>query len=107
MGSDQQPPVHRELVRRILEGDGRASPEWRRAAFHNSGPDEDGIGALVDKVATRPTQVTDDDFRTATRAGLTDDQLWELVICAAVGQSTRQYEAARAALSAAIEERRS
>ena len=37
----------------------------------------------------------------ATQAGFTDDQLFELVICAAVGQSTRQYEAALTALAGA------
>jgi alkylhydroperoxidase family enzyme len=54
---------------------------------------------LLDKVATRPAQVTDADFATAMDAGFTDDQLFELVICAAVGQSTRQYEAGLAALA--------
>ena len=34
-------------------------------------------------------------------AGFTEDQLFELVICAAVGQSTRQYEAGLAALAEA------
>ena len=36
-------------------------------------------------------------------AGFTDDQLFELVICAAVGQSTRQYEAGLAALAEATD----
>jgi alkylhydroperoxidase family enzyme len=45
---------------------------------------------LLDEVATRPAQVTDADFATASRAGFTDDQLFELAICAAVGRSTRQ-----------------
>jgi alkylhydroperoxidase family enzyme len=57
---------------------------------------------LLDKVATKSAQVTDADFATATEAGFTDDQLFELVICAAVGQSTRQYETGLAALAEAI-----
>jgi alkylhydroperoxidase family enzyme len=56
---------------------------------------------LLDKVATRSAQVTDADFATAKEAGFTDDQLFELVICSAVGESTRQYEAGLAALAEA------
>ena len=56
---------------------------------------------MVDKVATKPAQVTDADFAAAMEAGFTDDQLFELVVCAAVGQATRQYEAGLAALAEA------
>jgi alkylhydroperoxidase family enzyme len=51
---------------------------------------------------TKSAQVTDADFATAMEAGFTDDQLFELVICAAVGRSTRQYDAGLAALAEAI-----
>lgn len=54
---------------------------------------------LVDKVAVKSAQVTDADFAAASEAGFTDDQLFELVICAAVGESTRQYEAGLAAVA--------
>jgi hypothetical protein len=60
------------------------------------------VRPLLDKVATRSAEVTDADFATAAEAGFTDDQLFELVICAAVGQSTRQYEAGLAALAEAL-----
>jgi alkylhydroperoxidase family enzyme len=56
---------------------------------------------LLDKVATDSAQVTDADFAAASAAGFSDDQLFELVICAAVGESTRQYEAGLAALAEA------
>jgi alkylhydroperoxidase family enzyme len=93
-------PIHHDLVERILHGDGEAPAEWRRAAYDNSGPDNE-VRELVGKVATHPTRVVDEDFIAAGRAGLTDDQIWELIICAAVGQSSRQYDAALAALQAA------
>ena len=35
-------------------------------------------------------------------SGLTEDQIFELVVCAAVGQATRQYESALEALAAAV-----
>jgi alkylhydroperoxidase family enzyme len=56
----------------------------------------------VGKVATRPTQVTDADFAAARAAGVSDDELFELVICAAVGQSARLYDAGLEALAEAV-----
>jgi alkylhydroperoxidase family enzyme len=87
------------LVKRILEGDGKASPTQRRAAFNNSSLPEP-LGALVDKVARHAYRVTDEDITTARASGLTEDQLFEIVVCTAVGQATRQYDTALAALEA-------
>jgi hypothetical protein len=36
-------------------------------------------------------------------SGLSEDQIFEIVVCAAVGQATRQYDTAFAALEAATE----
>ncbi len=88
------------LTKRILEGTGKASPSERRAAFHNSGLAEPA-GALVDKVAKHPCRVTDHDIAAASAAGLSEDQVFEIVVCAAIGQATRQYDTALAALEAA------
>jgi len=94
---DKKRAAYRALVDRILNGAGRSSPEQRARAFAGShiGPHLD---ALIDKVATTPAQVTDADFAAAQAAGFSEDQLFELVICAAVGQSDRLYEAGLAAL---------
>ncbi|MDO9020897.1 MAG: hypothetical protein Q8S73_32275 [Deltaproteobacteria bacterium] len=88
------------LVTRILEGDGRASPAQRRAAFAREGLDEP-LQTLVRKVAEHAHRVTDADVAAARAAGLSEDQVFELVVCAAVGQASRQYDAALAALRAA------
>jgi hypothetical protein len=45
--------------------------------------------------------VTDADIGTLRKAGLSEDQIYEIVVCAAIGQATRQYQNALAALSAA------
>lgn len=87
-------------MERILRGPGQAPADLRARAFDNSKLAEP-LSLLLDKVATKPAQVTDADFATAMEAGFTEDQLFELVICAAVGESTRQYEAGLAALAAA------
>ena len=85
------------LVKRILEGDGKASPSERRAAFNNTGLAEP-LGTLVDKVAKQAYRVTDEDVTAAKVSGLSEDQVFEILVCAAVGQATRQYETAFAAL---------
>ena len=84
-------------MRRILEGGGKASPSERRAAFDNGGITE-AVGVLVDKVARHPSGGNETDISAARKADLTEDQIFELVVCAAVGQATRQYDAALAAL---------
>jgi alkylhydroperoxidase family enzyme len=89
------------LIERILKRDARTPEAQRRAAFDNSGLPEP-LRGLVDKVAHRARAVRDEDFAAALASGLTEDQLFEVVVCAAVGQATRQYDAARAALDAAM-----
>jgi hypothetical protein len=98
---DDKRSVHHRLVNRILHGPGRAPSDQRARAFDDAEVAEP-LRLLLDKVATRSAQVTDADFATAMEAGFTDDQLFELVICTAVGQATRQYEAGLAALAEAI-----
>jgi hypothetical protein len=94
-------PIHQALVTRILQGPGQAPAELRARAFANAELPEP-LRPLLGKVAATSAQVSDADFATATQAGFTDDQLFELVVCAAVGASARQYEAGLAALAEAI-----
>ncbi len=98
---DEKRTAHQALVTRVLEGDGRTSRAERRAAFDNTTLTEP-LHGLISKVAKHPSQVTDDDVAAAKASGLSEDQIFELVICAAVGQATRQYQSALAALAAAI-----
>ena len=101
LAEDKKRAAFRGLQDRILNGEGRAPAEQRARAFGNAGlsPPLDG---LIGKVATRPTQVTDADFAAARAAGFGEDELFELVICAAVGQSARLYDAGLAALADAV-----
>lgn len=98
---DTKRSLHRVLVDRILHGPGQVPADQRASAFENTKLAEP-LRPLLDKVATRSDEVTDADFSRALEAGFTDDQLFELVVCAAVGQATRQYEAGLAALAQAI-----
>jgi alkylhydroperoxidase family enzyme len=92
--------LHRELVARVLEGDGKAATELRRAAFENARLGEPVL-TLIEKVARRSYQVTDADIAAVRAAGLSEDQIFEIVVCAAVGQASRQYASALAALTSA------
>jgi hypothetical protein len=96
--------LHRALVARVLDGDGEAHADLRRAAFDN-----DGLGeptrALIEKVAHHSYRVTDEDVAAVRSAGLSDDQIFEIVVCAAIGQASRQHGSALAALADATGER--
>lgn len=93
--------LHRALLDRILGGDTTVPVEVRRAVFDHTGL-ADPVRTLVEKVAYRSYRVTDEDIAAAHAAGLSEDQVFEMVVCAAVGQATRQYTGAVEALTAAV-----
>ncbi|HEY8471137.1 MAG TPA: hypothetical protein VIL37_00680 [Natronosporangium sp.] len=101
---DQKRAMHQALVDRILTGPGEASTELRARAFAGAGL-APPLGTLIDQVVRRPAQVSEADLAAVTAAGVTEDQLFELVICAAVGHASRLYDAGLAALAEATSER--
>lgn len=92
--------ARRSLVARVLTHRGVASIAERRAAFDNTGLDAQ-LSTLVEKVARHASRVSDDDIARARAAGYSEDKLFEIVVCAAIGAASRQYESALAALDAA------
>jgi hypothetical protein len=89
--------LHKAIVTRILEGEGMALPSQRQAAFDNTsltGP----LETLIDKVANSAYKVTDKDVEAVKASGISEDQIFELIVCAAVGSATRQYDKALALL---------
>ena len=97
---DRKRGAFQALVERVLNGEGRTSAEQRARAFGNEDLSPP-LDTLVGKVVTGPVRITDADFAAAKASGFSEDQLFELVICAAVGQSARLYEAGLAALAQA------
>jgi hypothetical protein len=97
---DKKRAEHRALVDRLLHGEGRASAKLRACALGNDGLSPP-LSVLINKVAVRPAGVTDADFASAKAAGFSEDELFELVVCAAVGESARLYKAGLAALAEA------
>src|SRR5258708_33331936 len=92
--------ARKALASRILKGDGKASPPERSAAFNNSGLAEPAA-TLVDKVAKHADRVTNEDIAAVRDSGLSEDQVFEIVVCAAIGEASRQYDTALAGLQAA------
>jgi alkylhydroperoxidase family enzyme len=92
--------ARRALVTRILGGEGKASHAQRRAAFDDAvveGP----ARTLVQRVARHAYRVTDEDIAAVRASGTSEDEIFEIVVCSAIGQATRQHDAALAALEAA------
>lgn len=90
---------------RVLTGAAKTSAARRRAAFDNTNVEEPAR-ALVAKVATTAWKVTDEDIAAARTAGLSEDEIFEITVAAAFGQSTRQLTAALAAVDEAFEAKR-
>jgi len=91
------------VIQRILEGHGESSRTERRSAFDDAGLAEP-LGSLVHKVAVDSWNVTQKDIDAARASGHSEDQIFELVVSAAIGQANRQYETAMAALEQAAKE---
>jgi hypothetical protein len=91
--------LRQQITEQVLEGPGQTTLKVRRAAFEDR--DDAPARELVAKVAKNAWKVTDEDVAAAKAAGLTDDDIYELVICAAIGKATRQLDSALAALDEA------
>lgn len=95
--------LYQDLIDRILKGKGESSPEQRQAAFNNAGL-PGPLNLLIGKVTNDAYKVTDSDVASAKAAGSSEDQLFELIICGAAGQASRQYQSGLAALAEATKE---
>jgi hypothetical protein len=92
--------LRKNVITRILDGDGTTSNAQRRSAFDDAALTEP-LCTLVRKIARQAHKVTSDDIAAMRASGFSEDQIFEIVICAAVGQAARQYDGALAALDAA------
>jgi hypothetical protein len=84
---------HRKAaIARAVEGQGQASRADRDAAFAGTSGDP-----LLTKVAEHAYKVTADDIAAAKQAR-SEDEIFELVVCAAYGKASRQLAAAIAVI---------
>jgi hypothetical protein len=84
----------------VLEGPGDVDRSIRRQVAHGEPPPE--LRALVRKIRDHAYRVTDADVD-ALRAHYSEDQLFEVIVAAAVGASEHRLQRALAMLEAACD----
>ena len=83
------------VIARAKDGAGYTTLADRDAAFHQRLADfAPAVRDLLAKVAKHAWRVTDEDVAAAKAAGITEEQLFELIVCATLGQAKRQYDGA-------------
>ncbi len=100
---DDYRELYKELKEAVLAGKGVSPRELRYAVFRNEGISPP-LGPLVDKVAHGAFRIVDRDIQDVKDSGVSEDELFELLVCAAVGQASRQYEQGMQALARAVQE---
>jgi alkylhydroperoxidase family enzyme len=83
----------------VFDGPGESDPALRRAAADGKGVPAE-LQTLVDKIHRHAYKVTDDDLA-RLRATYDDDQLFEIVVSAALGASRQRLLAGLSALEKA------
>ncbi len=99
MAVDPHALLRNNLIARVLDGAGVAAPSQRRTAFEGQGAPPD-LQALIDKVEAYAYKVTDDDLRRLQQK-YSDDELFEMIVSAALGASERRLLAGLDALDEA------
>jgi hypothetical protein len=89
------------LRRTIFESAGSTKPAVRAAAGSGSELPEP-IGSYAARVRDQSYRITDTDFAGLTRAGLSDDDIFEITIAAAVGAALRRLDAGMRAISGKV-----
>ena len=92
-----------KLEAAVFEGRGETDPALRRAAAAGRGlapPWE----SYVDTVRRHAYRVRDEDVEALRRAGCTEDQIYEMTVCAALGAAGERLRAALQALAEAEDE---
>jgi len=99
MTADPHATLRNNVIKRVLDGAGAAAPARRRDAFDRKDvPPE--LQTLIDKVEAHAYKVTDDDVR-QLQAKYSDDELFEIIVSAALGASERRLVAGLEALDEA------
>ncbi len=94
--NDPHASLRDRVLKRVLEGAGESDPVIRRAAAEGDGAPAD-LQPLVDKIHRHAYRVTDEDFA-GVQKKYSDDQLFEIVVSAALGASRQRLLAGLKAL---------
>jgi hypothetical protein len=97
--TDPHADIRDRVFRRVFEGPGQSDAAVRRAAAEGAGVPAD-LAALVDKIHRHAYKVTDEDLA-RLRTTYSDDEMFEVVVGAALGASRKRLFAGLAALDEA------
>jgi alkylhydroperoxidase family enzyme len=97
--ADPNASLRDRVLESVLQGAGESDPAIRKAAANGTGVPAD-LQALVDKIHRHAYKVTDDDIARA-QAKYGDDQMFEIVVSAALGASRNRLLAGLKALNEA------
>ena len=97
--NDPHAALRDRAIRTVFDGPGETDSALRRAAAEGKGMPVD-LQALVDKIHRHAYKVTDEDLA-RLRTTYSDDQLFEIVVSAALGASRQRLLAGLAALEKA------
>ena len=93
---DPHAALRDRVLQLVLNGPGETDPALRNAAADGQGVPAE-LAPLVEKVHARAYKVTDDDVA-RLQPKYSDDQLFEIVVSAALGASRHRLEAGLRAL---------
>ena len=96
---DRHAELRDKVFTQVLTGPGESDPAVRQAAAENAGVPDD-LRSLVAKVHAHAYKVTDADIA-RLQATYGDDQLFEIVVSAALGASRKRLMAGLEALAKA------
>ena len=99
MTTDPHAGLRDRVLERVLQGAGESDPAMRSAAAEGSGVAAD-LQPLVDKIHRHAYRVTDEDV-SRLQATYGDDQMFEVVVSAALGASWQRLRAGLEALDSA------
>jgi hypothetical protein len=97
--SDPHASLRDRVLESVLQGPGESDPAIRQAAAQGRGVPSD-LQPLVDKIHRHAYKVTDEDIARA-QAKYGDDQMFEIVVSAALGASRQRLLAGLRALEEA------
>lgn len=98
-------PLLANMYDAALHTKGQLSAELRQAAARNQGLPP-VLAPVVDKIARHAYRVTDEDIQGLKQAGYSEDQIYELIVAAAVGRACSMAEKALAALHGSVAQNR-
>lgn len=99
MYPDPHAALRERVIRTVLDGPGMAPPALRAAAFSGRDLPPD-LASLVAKEQAHAYRVTDEDVARAG-AGRGDDELFEVIVSAALGAASQRLAAGHKALEEA------